>query len=1284
MKSRLSLAGFARFTGCPQVPFITVWIENVGEVKGIVDSGASMSIIKSSVVKKILASGNRNIGSSFLRGVDNRLIPIDSNLSLKIKWEGSFVEIDQVAVTRDMPFAIILGVDWIVKSETSLVVRDGRIVLTPKKQEIPQPKQAEGRKKKVRFAGIDERTIEQDDDEYISISDELIESIQKDSPPKRSKACPARLVGPVSIPGETLLFCAARVPHNHTGTGMVHITQCYHPGKSWTIPSCLVAIKKGKFKIPIVNLGPTSCRLKESDVLAQVDLDGFQEICVVSEESGSVGFCGTAVTESGDSRVNDFFLNDVVLGEGLSQDQKDEVYDLLRRRVGCLKPKGGGLDRTEWAEHHIDTGDARPVSSRAYRVSAFERKVIDEHVNRMLDEGVIQPSFSPWSSPVVLAKKKTPGEYRFCVDYRRLNALTKRDVYPLPSLDDVFDRLAGAEFFSSLDMRNGFHQIPMAKSDRCKTGFTTPGGLFEFVTMPFGLSNAPATFQRMMDRVLGNLKWQMCLVYLDDVLVFGRTFEEHMYRLNLVLEALEKAGLTLNVSKCIFAAREIFHLGHLIDKNGIRPGPEKIRALRDYVIKDIKSLRGFLGLASFFRRFVKDFGSIASPLHALLKKKVVWSWGPTQEAARAALVTRLTSAPVLAHFDDKLDIIVQTDASHCGLGAVLLQDGGDGQRPVAFISKRLTDAETRYHANELECLAVVWALKKLRAYLYGRQFRVQTDSSAVRWLCEKNELTGKFARWILRLQEFDFTISHIKGVDNCVADALSRDPVGESETEHVVCILTSNKPLGYSAEELGFQQRLDPQLKPIFAYFGRSVNKNRKCKVREHFAISGGVLYKKNDAGKGRKFLLCVPKPLRNFILEFSHDDPSSGHLGVDKTVGRVMERYWWPRLSRSVRCYVLSCSYCQLHKHERGRPAGLLHPIPPPSRPFESLNIDHLGPFKKTADRMEYIIVCVDYLTKWVEAEAVPNTCSSHVVRFLHRNIICRHGHPDRFISDQGPSFTSKETAEAMEKWKVKHVFATAEHPQTSGLVEKCNGTLTSVLAAYVNVQHNDWNEHLSSAVYAINTAQQCTTERTPFELVYGRLPNTALENEFCWPSEAPEPFPTFIERLREMREEVRIRIIGKQEKTKRYVDARRRVVRDLCPGELVLVRRHLKQKGKTKKFLPKFVGPFQVIQKVCPTSYLVEDLPSKRKKKTYRRFRAHVCQIRKFRVREPAFQEDINIDLESDQTPDDPPPPKETPPTADPPTPDTTFPLPGPPPVKTRSGRTSHPSIWLNDYVR
>ena len=779
----------------------------------------------------------------------------------------------------------------------------------------------------------------------------------------------------------------------------------------------------------------------------------------------------------------------------------------------------------------------------------------------------------------------------------------------------------------------------------------------------------------------------MCLVYLDDVLGFGKSFPEHLFRLNFVLEALERAGLTLNVSKCIFATREIFHLGHIIDKDGIRPGPEKVRALEEYVIKDVKSLKGFLGLASFFRRFVKNFGSTAAPLNALLKKKKSWCWGPAQEAARATLVSQLTSAPVLAHFDDKLPVVVQTDASHAGLGAVLLQDDGNGQRPVAFISRRLTDAETRYHANELECLAVVWALKKLRAYVYGRKFDVQTDSSAVRWLCEKRELTGKFARWILCLQEYDFSISHIKGVNNCVADALSREPVRETEKEHLVCTLTSNKLFGYSAEELSFQQRVDPQFKPIFDVLKMRESNSKLCReLKVEFALHSGILYRRNCTGKGRNFLLCVPSPLRRTVLEFSHDDPSSGHLGIAKTLGRVVERYWWPRLSASVRVFVLSCEFCQFHKHQTGRSAGLLEPIPPPSRPFESLNMDHLGPFKTTADGNKHILVIVDYLTKWVEAVAVPDTSSKHVIKFLKQSVFCRHGVPVRVISDQGTAFTSHEMEEATTRWKVKHVFATAEHPQTSGLVERGNRTLTLAISSFINVQQNDWDDHLSSAIYAINTARHSTTEQSPFEMVYGRLPNTSLENEFCWPSETPEPHPVFLERVRDLREAVRLRIIEKQKKVKQYVDSKRRIVRDLCPGELVLVRRNISKKGKTKMFLPKFIGPFHVVSKVCPTTYLVEDLPHRRRKKVWRRFRAHICQIRKFRVREEEQFEADDSEPEEPLIPAVLPPPIQQPVEEPPPQvpPQVTLPNQNPPPVITRSGRTSHPSRWLRDFVR
>ena len=1212
------LTGYAYLPCRPPLPFVKVFIENVGEVVGLVDTGASVSAIRLSVVRKIL-NPNRVKSLLKLTGVDGKKVIVDSYCSLNVKWENQIVDLENVAVVRSCPFALILGADWIVKSKTSLIVEDDKIIA--KSTEPSKPKL-----KKVRFAGIEDEIVNSEvgDECPLVVKDELIEALEKDGTKRRNfnHGMEVKVVESAIILAESLCFVKAKMFKNFSGNVVVRPNMCSHPGLEWIIPSCIVKVKAGRLKIPVLNMKKSVLNLRRKDLLAFVEPDFDPSVVIVDREDQPVNPACPLISNSEQPSWN--ALKDARIGENLSTEERNAVLALLTRRLRCFPTADGNLGYTNMAEHAIDTENAHPISCVPYRVSAPERRMIIEKVTEMLRQGIIRPSFSPWASPVVLVKKKS-GDYRFCIDYRRLNAVTKRDVYPLPRMDDVFDRLAGAKFFSSLDLMSGYWQVPVAEADRSKTAFITPDGLYEFMRLPFGLNNAPSTFQRLMDRVLARLKWQMCLVYLDDVLVFGKTFEEHQKRLECVLIALEKAGLTLNVSKCIFATNRIFHLGHIIDENGIRPDPEKISALVNFKVKNVKSLRGFLGLASFYRRFVPEFAAIAHPLHVLLKKNSTWSWKEQQELAKTELVNRLVSSPVLAHFDENIDVCVQTDASLVGLGAVLTQDSGDGPRPIAYISRRLTEAESKYHANELECLAIVWALKKLRHYVYGRRFSICTDSSAVRWLWSKKEVNGKFARWILSLQEFDFEIRHVKGVNNCVADALSRNPdescIGPSGSAigHVVCVFDSRRPVGMSNAELAFQQQLDSQLRPIIT----SLNAKEPGKFWEQFKIHGKVLYRRNPS-QGRKFLLCIPSILRRKVIEFCHDDPSSSHMGIDKTVARVSERYWWPKFRASVRKYVSSCSYCQFHKCIPGFPAGQLQPIPPPDRPFHTIGMDHLGPFKATSDGKKHILMAIDYLTKYVEAVAVADTSTALVAEFVKDQINFRHGGTTRIISDQGTAFSSHLMEEKVNEWRTDHVFATAEHPQTSGLVERVNRTMTLALAAYVNVDHDDWDRHLPAAIFAINTARQSTTEISPFQLVYGRLPFTTLENEFPWPKERPEPVNVFLSRVEEMRNAARLNIIEKQEKVKRLVDLRRRIVKDLYPGELVLVRRKLKKKGKTKKLLPKYVGPFQVVKKVCPTTYLVEDLPAQRKKKRFRRFNAHVVQIRKFHPREDAEWDD------------------------------------------------------------
>ncbi|GFV14198.1 retrovirus-related Pol polyprotein from transposon opus [Trichonephila clavipes] len=343
----------------------------------------------------------------------------------------------------------------------------------------------------------------------------------------------------------------------------------------------------------------------------------------------------------------------------------------------------------------------------------------------MLDEGIVQPSESPWSSPVVLVRKKD-GSWRFCVDYRKLNIVTKKDVYPLPRIDDTLDCLKGANFFSSMDLRSGYWQIEIDEADREQTAFITPEGLYEFKVMPFGLCNAPAIFERMMDNLLRHFKWTMCLCYLDDIIVFSETFEDHLIRLRLVLKCLQEAGLKLNSKKCLFAAQEVKILGHLVSSNGVRPDPDKIKAVRSFPTpKNIHDIRSFLGLCSYFRRFIKGFCYLAEPLQSLLKSGVEFHWGPEEVEAFNSLKKALTSDPVLGMYNERASTEIHTDASGYGIGAVLVQIQNNVEKVIAYASRTLTKAEKNYSTTERECLAIVWATNNARTYsentlLFGR------------------------------------------------------------------------------------------------------------------------------------------------------------------------------------------------------------------------------------------------------------------------------------------------------------------------------------------------------------------------------------------------------------------------------------------------------------------------------------------------------------------------------------------------------------------------------------
>lgn len=734
------------------------------------------------------------------------------------------------------------------------------------------------------------------------------------------------------------------------------------------IPPCLVRFSCGSALLAASNTKPEPIVIHQGAAVATVADNADVDI---------VPLCSVSTSQR--SSPPEPFMPAIAatISSDLTPSEMQSLLALLQTHKASFDCHSTTIGQTSAAAHRIETDGSCIIRRRPYRVSSSERNIIEENVVDMLQRNIIRPSASPWSSPVVLVQKKD-GSVRFCIDYRALNKITRKDVYPMPRIDDALDSLQGAEYFSSLDLRSGYWQIPMHESDKEKTAFATPDGLYEFNVMPFGLCNAPATFERMMDTVLRGLKWKTCLCYLDDIVIFSSTFSQHLQRLDEVLTCLARAGLQLNTKKCRFASKTIKVLGHIVSKDGIRPDPDKLTAVMNFPRPlHQKDLRSFLGLASYFRRFVLNFATLASPLHALLHSGTPFCWSADCEKAFQNLKEALTSGPVLCHFDEHRPTILHTDASGHGIGAVLLQrDHELRERVVAYASRSLSAAEKNYTITEQECLAVVWSVQKFRPYLYGRHFTVVTDHHALCWLQSLKNLSGRLGRWILRLQEYDFTVTYKSGKKHLDADALSRCPLTPSSPTSLLSP-KAEQPVAHVASvgvdnilELVSLQRADAYCRTIIDRLTGSTQapNSRLRRQLTQFKLLHGALYRCNPHPPGEKWIPVAPRSLRPIILEAFHDDATAGHFGFQKTYERIRSRFFWPGLSTSVAKYVASCTSCQHRKRSTSRPAGLLQPLPCPSVPFDTVGIDLYGPLPPTSAGYRWIVTAVDHLTRYAE----------------------------------------------------------------------------------------------------------------------------------------------------------------------------------------------------------------------------------------------------------------------------------------------------------------------------
>jgi hypothetical protein len=837
-----------------------------------------------------------------------------------------------------------------------------------------------------------------------------------------------------------------------------------------------------------------------------------------------------------------------------------------------------GLPPSRDIDHRIElVPGQQPPSRPTYRMSQPEMDELKKQLTELMDKGYIQESKSPYGAPVLFVKKKD-GSMRMCVDYRALNKITIKNKYPLPRIDELLDRLLGAKYFSKIDLRAGYWQVRIADQDVHKTAFRTRYGHYEFLVMPFGLTNAPATFMHLMQQTLRKFLDDFVIVFIDDILIYSKTLEDHYKHLRLVLQVLRDKQLYAKLSKCDFFQSEIGFLGHVINQYGIKMEPSKVDAVQKWPVpKNVHELRSFLGLAGYYRRFVKDFSMIASPLTLLLHKDTKYEWGAGQEQSYTELKQAVSTAPILIIPDPHLPYTVVTDASGYAIGAALCQDHGNGLQPCAFLSRKMNDHERNYAVHEQELLAIVHALREWRHYLLGNRIIIITDHRSLQYLSTQDKLSARQTRWSEFLQQFDYEIKYRPGKENHVADSLSRRPDHMLAPIHQTSIEINSELL----DTIKAEYNNDPVTREII--------------TRGHpsYRVTNGLVCTSDD-----KVYVPFTDAIRVRIIKEHHDTPTNGHLGEHKTLERISRYYYWPSMRKSIQQYIQQCQSCQANKASHQLPIGLLQSLDIPGKRWETVSMDLITKLPETTKGNDAIIVFVDKFSKMVHYAATTTTCTAvEVARIFFDTVVKVHGVPKHIISDRDPRFTSRFWKQLWNLLGTELKMSTSHHPQTDGQTERSNRTLEDILRHYVCKQQNDWDDHLTAAEVAVNSSVHASTGFTPFYLNYGdhpffptHIPLDTISNNTVY---------ELMQQLQQNIELARSNMENARDKQTYYANQHRRDLVFKEGEEVWLSTQHLNlPDGITRKLSSRYTGPFKILHVSSPVTYKL-DIPAEWVKK-------------------------------------------------------------------------------------
>ena len=892
-----------------------------------------------------------------------------------------------------------------------------------------------------------------------------------------------------------------------------------------------------------------------------------------------------------------------IVDEMIPEDSENNVNlkNLIRKYPQVFSTEEDIPTITPYYFHTIQL-ESMPKPKTPYPIPACFHDRVKQKLKKMEEHGLIRPSRSSFHSPLVPVISKH-NNLRICVDFRNLNNHIVNDYYPLPNINAILQSLGKGKIFSCLDLKQGYHQIPLDEQSKFLTAFTAPGGYYEYNVLPMGLKDAPSSFSRIINLALMPLLENGVQVYMDDIIIYGEDKESHLLNLEKVLNRLSDSKLTIKLNKCSFFQRSVNYLGHIISDEGIKPQHEKVKVIKNIALPNtVKELQSFLGMCNYYRKFIRGFSSIALPLHKLTggtekNSKTMVKW--TQEAKNAfEKLKEVLSEDIVLQFPDfNKPFYITTDASGTAIGGVLEQESEGILKPLSYFSRKLNPAEQKYSCIERECLSIVYSLRINRQLCLGYPIIIRTDHRPLTWLLTTSIANSRIARWQMSLAEFNIQVEYIEGKSNKVADCLSRlrEEI-DTYQEDSICALHETSPaIDWNLEEI-------IRLQNTHEYYGKIKELLRNNSTideikqalkdvevkREHarmkineFEIHNDVLYKKGESNYGeQRRQIIVPDEYKNTALNLAHSLPTAGHGGMHVTLARLQKFCYWPGMKEDVNNFCKACLVCRRFKRMGDAPAPLQR-YPDVAMPFERVHLDLVGPMGESDNNFKYLFVMIDVLTRFVIAEPLKSKNANEVARVFVNKVICQHGVPKNLVTDQGSEFINAIFKDVADLLGMNHMKTTAYRPQAQGIIERANHSIVAILRGLVEDNLQIWDTMVPLATFAYNSGYQRSIKDSPFYLLYLRDPSfpfDILNKEQKWynvdnyKQEVACKANRVYDRCQVFLEQAREEVEKNQPKRAR--------IKEIQIGDRVFVKR-IPTKGIPKKLQPAYSGPFRVTGK-------------------------------------------------------------------------------------------------------